>query len=227
MSRRRGFTLVEVLIALALLSLLMLTLTSAVRGMGQTETRVDSRIEVIEDYRLATNLLRPLLTQVSGRTYRPLSADARNSVPFFQGNAQALHWIGVMPARYGAGGRHYLRLAVETVGDQPRWVLRYAPWTGAPTFDQWDSADALALTATPLSAHLQYRHAASGQWHTTWPPLAEDPGDARTRQQLHLPDAVRIDFDGPTPAWPPLLLAVRANYSSDPDAKRATFGGGG
>ena len=36
-----GFTLVEVLIALALLSLLMLVLVGAMRAMGQTEERVE------------------------------------------------------------------------------------------------------------------------------------------------------------------------------------------
>ena len=44
--RRRGFTLVEVLIALVLLSLLMLVLTSALRSMGQVEERVEQ--EAIE-----------------------------------------------------------------------------------------------------------------------------------------------------------------------------------
>ena len=49
--RRRpmgGFTLVEVLIAISLLSLLMLVLTGAMRALGQTEVRVEQRIDQAE-----------------------------------------------------------------------------------------------------------------------------------------------------------------------------------
>ena len=62
--RRRGFTLVEVLIALVLLSLLMLVLTSALRSMGQVEARVEQRIEAADDFRLATQLLGEVLGPV-------------------------------------------------------------------------------------------------------------------------------------------------------------------
>lgn len=224
--RPRGFTLMEVLIALTLLSLLMLTLTSAVRGMGQTETRVESRIESMEDYRLINELLRQVLGQVSGQTFRPMLADAASATAFFDGNAQALQWIGVMPARYGTGGRHYLRLAVEPLGGQARWVLRYAPWNGAPVFDQWDAASVQPLSQQPLAVSLQYRRPDTRQWLPAWPPAPPGPGERVQRPPL-LPDAVRIDFDGPAPAWPPMFLAVRANYISDAGVGRATFGGGG
>ena len=59
------------------------------------------------------------------------------------GSAGELSWIGVMPARYGLGGRHYLRLAVEPgEGGSGQLVLRYAPWTGAPGFSAWPQAQA-------------------------------------------------------------------------------------
>lgn len=221
---QQGFTLMEVLVALALLSLLMLTLTGAMRSMGQTETRVEARIAADEDYRLAHALLRQTLGHVSGRAFYPAQTDASGGVAFFMGDAAELRWIGVMPARYGTGGRHYLRLAVEPVDGQPRWVLRYAPWNGAPMFEQWASASAQALTATGLRASLAYRDPRSGQWLSAWPPAdaAQRPPGLRAL----LPDAVRIDFDGPAPAWPPMLLAVGANYATDPSAARASFGGG-
>ena len=53
----RGFTLIEVLIALTLLSLLMLALTGAMRAMGQTSERVEQRIEAEDDYRIAQAFL--------------------------------------------------------------------------------------------------------------------------------------------------------------------------
>ena len=145
MTRLRGFTLVEVLIALVLLSLLMLALTGALRAMGQTEERVEQRIAVADDYRAAVHFLGDVLGQVSARRFATQQADAPSQTPFFQAAPDALAWIGVMPARHGLGGRHYMRLGVEPGPNGGQLVLRYAPWTGAPTFSAWDQAAAQIL----------------------------------------------------------------------------------
>ena len=65
--RNRGFTLVEILIALSLLSLLMLILTGAMRSMGQTEERVEARAAASEDYRTAVYFLQEIIGRVSAR----------------------------------------------------------------------------------------------------------------------------------------------------------------
>ena len=71
-----GFTLVEVLIALSLLSLLMLVLTSAMRSLGQTEERIEQRVEVADNYRTAVNFLQDALGRVSARRFRSTAAGA-------------------------------------------------------------------------------------------------------------------------------------------------------
>ncbi|MDR0274983.1 MAG: prepilin-type N-terminal cleavage/methylation domain-containing protein [Burkholderiaceae bacterium] len=219
----QGFTLVEVLVALSLLALLMLVLTSALGSVGQTETRVEERIEAAEDYRLSLQFLRGVFGQVSARPMRMLNADLPPNTPFFMGDAAAVQWIGVLPARFGAGGRSYLRLAVEPLGDRPRWVLRYAPWNGAPAFDQWGAAAVQPLAEASLQPQLSYRHPLTGAWLAAWPP-APDP---RLPTAPLLPDAVRIAFAPPGAAWPPMLLPVTANYTGDPAATSGSFGGGG
>ena len=222
--RRLGFTLIEVLIALSLLSILMVVLTGAMRAMGQTEERVDQRIAQAEDYRLAWQFLNGAFDQVSARRVRVLQAALPPEMPFFLGDAGAVQWIGIMPARFGVGGRHYLRLAVETVDGQSRWVLRYAPWNGAATFDQWGAAAAQPLASATVQPRLSYRHPASGAWLPAWPPTQVDPLTV-SRTPL-LPDAVRIDFGAADAPWPPMVLPVSANFISDPSAVRSTFGGG-
>ena len=68
-----GFTLVEVLIALALLSLLMLVLVGAMRAMGQTEERVEQRI----DQRLVDMELPAGSAHPAGRTADDVAKTAR------------------------------------------------------------------------------------------------------------------------------------------------------
>jgi general secretion pathway protein J len=206
-----------VLIALVLLSLLMLALTGAVSSMGQTEERVDARVTASDDYRLATDWLRDTLGLVSQRLYINNQAGAPPQIPFFDGGSDHVAWIGVLPARFDVGGRHYLRLAVES----DALVLRYAPWTGAPTFSDWGSAQSLTL-ATPVSGlALRYQDPATGNWSGTWPP----PGlPVQTPPSLLLPSAVRIDLDGANPPWPMLVVAVRAAQPCS--GSLAQFGGG-
>ena len=223
--RARGFTLVEVLIALALLSLLMLVLSGALRAMGQTEERVEQRVAAADDYRAAVQLLNDVLGRVSARRYASLQAGTPQQQPFFQAAPDTLAWIGVMPARYGLGGRHYLRLAVEPGPDgDGQLVLRYAPWSGAPTFDAWPQAQARVLAAPVQSLALRYQEPASGGWGPVWPP----PGlPVNALPPSLLPSAVALQVDGAAPAWPPLVVAVRATRISDPSSRSgASFGGG-
>ena len=219
-----GFTLVEVLIALALLSLLMLVLSGALRAMGQTEERVEQRVAAADDYRAAVQLLNDVLGRVSARRFSSLQAGTPQQQPFFQAAPDALAWIGVMPARYGLGGRHYLRLAVEPGPDgDGQLVLRYAPWSGAPTFDAWPQAQAQVLAAPLPSLALRYQEPASGGWSPVWPP----PGvPLNTLPSTLLPGAVALQIDGAQPAWPPLVVPLRATRTSDPSAQGGSFGGG-
>ena len=221
--RARGFTLVEVLIALALLSLLMLVLSGALRAMGQTEERVEQRVAAADDYRAAVQLLNDVLGRVSARRYASLQAGTPQQQPFFQAAPDTLAWIGVMPARYGLGGRHYLRLAVEPGPDgDGQLVLRYAPWSGAPTFDAWPQAQAQVLAAPVQSLALRYQEPASGGWSPVWPP----PGvPASALPPTLLPSAVELQIQGPQPPWPPLVIGLIATRTSDPSATGGTFGG--
>jgi general secretion pathway protein J len=129
-------------------------------------------------------------------------------MPFFEARPESLAWIGILPARYGAGGRHYMRLAVES----GQLVLRFAPWTGAPVFTAWDQAAAQSLAAPVSTLTLRYQDPASGQWSPVWPP------PDMPRNQLPpslLPSAVALEVDGPQPPWPPLVAAVAPIGVSD------------
>jgi general secretion pathway protein J len=214
---RSGFTLVEMLISLVLLSLLMLALANAVSGMGQTEDRVETHVAASDDYNLATDWLRDTLGLVSARLYTNNQGGMPAQIPFFDGAGDHVAWIGVLPARFDAGGRYYLRLAVES----DALVLRYAPWTGAATFSNWGAAQSLTLAAPVSSLTLHYQDPTSGNWSAVWPP----PGlPIQTLPNALLPSAVRIDVDGADPSWPLLVVAVRAAQSCF--GRVATFGVG-
>ena len=53
-----GFTLVEMLVALTLMSLVMLGMASAIRTMAQTEERIDVRVDRADEMRVASGFIR-------------------------------------------------------------------------------------------------------------------------------------------------------------------------
>ena len=102
-----------------------------------------------------------------------------------------------MPARFGVGGRHYLRLSQE--GQQ--LVLRYAPWNGAPTFTDWGSAGA-QVVAEPVDAFdLRYMEPQNLSWLPAWPPQDLPQG-------VVLPSAIEATIHGASPPWPPMVVPV-------------------
>ena len=54
----RGFTLVEILVAMSLLAVVMAATLSAMRTMAQTEVRVDERLQRIDQMRVVNGFLR-------------------------------------------------------------------------------------------------------------------------------------------------------------------------
>lgn len=200
----RGFTLVELLVTMALLSLLMLGMASALRTMAQTEERVDARLANADEFRIATGFLRSIVERISARK-NPTPITQGASPYMFMGTPTALSWVGIMPARYGAGGRNFFHLAVETVQDTPALVIRFLPWTDSTEFPDWGQAESRVLVHGVTSFVLAYEDAWQTEplWVNTW---------ERTDS---LPDRVRIELQTDTGPWPLWVAAMRSLPASE------------
>lgn len=172
LSKRRGFTLVEVLVATALLSLVMLGLLTAMRSFAQSETRIDERIRIDDDLRVSERFLRSVMASVSPRP-RVTQAGAPKEVDF-EGRADSMRWIGVMPARHGAGGlyRFHLYARPATAEEPAALVLEFHPYVAG--FES--PLDAGAVQARPMangiggiSIRYQDDLASGEQWLAEWP----------------------------------------------------------
>lgn len=209
-----GFTLVEILVVLALLSTVMLALGSALRTMAQTEQRVDERLARADEMRVATGFLKTVLGRVSLRRIAPPGPPG-SPMHLFAAAPDSVAWVGIMPARHGVGGRHYFRLAVEPVDGRPSLVLRFAPVTERPDFPDWASAEARALVHDVSALALRYEDAAvqPAVWSAQWAPLERMP--ARVALQLTARGTV----------WPEMVIALRPLPSSEAGIGGFVIGG--
>ena len=202
--RMAGFTLVEILVVITLMSMVMLALGAAMRTIAQTEERVDLRLQRADEMRVATGFLSSTLGRISARkTLEPVEANA--SPYLFAGSRDSMMWIGVMPARYGAGGRYFFRLAMESPAGKPALVIRFAPWNAAAGFPAWGTADSRVLVANAAALSLEYADddGSALNWLPQWPYPQRLPGRARI--------AVRT-ADGD---WPFLVVPMRQLPAGD------------
>lgn len=195
LSRNRGFTLVEVVVAMALLSLVMLVLGSSIRSMGASAQRIDSRTAATDEMRVAATFLREIFGRSEAQRVEPPGTGL-----LFAGASDTVSWIGVMPPRFGAGGRFFFRLKVETVSDgSSGLVLRFQPWRwDQKALPDWSQGDSRVLLRNVDTFVLAYGgEGMELNWLQAW------PAESRT-----LPPRVRMLLAVAGSPWPPLVFAV-------------------
>lgn len=207
--RVSGFTLVEILVAVTLLSMIMLAMNGALRTIGQTESRVDQRLTRTDDMRWTVQLLQHILGRVSGQLDQPQQVGQGLSTVRFRASADHIEWVGIMPARPGVGGRYFFRLQLEVVADNSRQlVLRFVPWSPGVQAPDWGSATSRILGGriTQFSVQAQglpprgLMGVPAGWpqgWVDGWPPTDV------------LPDRIRLVLVDAQGAWPDIVIPVR------------------
>jgi general secretion pathway protein J len=196
---RRGFTLIELLVATALLSLLLMGLLTAMRSFARSEGRIDERVRIDEDLRVTDGFLRGILATVSPRP-RPQVAGSRRQIDF-SGTADELRWVGVMPARHGAGGlyRFHLYLRPSTMAEPSALMLDFAPYIPGIDGPLDPSAVQSRVMVSPVGG-VQFRYQddlkSDEQWHDAWP------------HDDKLPRRIAMNLVGMTRPWPEMVVGV-------------------
>jgi general secretion pathway protein J len=220
---QRGFTLLELLVVMTLLSLIMTGLVSAMRTMGQTERKIDARLEQLDNLRTARAFLQQTLARVSAMPLDANGATGKTVIPFIA-TADSLTWVGILPARANLGGRYFFRLAIESVDDKPALVIRFAPWRPDLIFTDWEQAESRILFhgIQQLKVQAQGLPKVAQDAAPTWPigwqdgwPIVDAP-----------PEQVRLTLADAQGAWPEWIFALKVLPQGDSTYSRVAVGGG-
>lgn len=114
-------TLIELLIAMALLGLILLVLFSGMRLGTRSWDSADSYAENLGLARVLERFLRAEMSQVMPYRWKMTGQVA------FSGERQSMKFVAPLPSRLGNNGDSMISLDIEKSGDGSRMVWRYGP----------------------------------------------------------------------------------------------------
>lgn len=198
----RGFTLLELLVALALLALMSSLLYGTLSLSANSWDRGEAKAQQASDMRLTEEFLRQALT-----AQHPLRLHKVQEQPlYFQGARDSLAFAGVLPGRAG-GGIYYFKLAVTSAADSKSklTLARLIPDYAATALPDFSDAEASVLAEGIAELRLSYfgRDADANVASTpTWRDQWDDPQS--------LPLIIRVDVKPAVGApWPSLIVEPR------------------
>ncbi len=202
MNWQRGFTLLEVLIALTLLSMIMVATTAALRGFGNTKTAVTEVTNRIDEIRVVSGFLRKSLGGAmppqQNATTTPTFGQPELSPAYFWGNSSELVWVAPLVAGADLGGAFFMQLSHRDDSLELRWH-RYR--ASGMTFN-WEQLVPRVLLEGVEEFAVAYRADYGGEWLGEWP---ESPG---------IPVAVRLTIKARNKYWPELVVRLDAGELS-------------
>ncbi len=211
---QQGLTLIELVVALALLSIIMLGLVQAMRSIGQTETRIDSKLSRQDQIRVTHSFLQGVLGRMDAtRHQRPDGNKA--SAMLLEHNIDSIEWVGVMPARPATAGRYYMRLSAEVLEDGKQGlVFRYAPLSSEVAFPAWPQTSSQVLLSglAELQIRAQGLPRELGNLRSEWPQDFQD----RWHAPLEPPQRISIAIRDAQGSWPLMVLNVLPTLTSTP-----------
>lgn len=172
--RAGGFTLVEVVIALSLVSLVMLGLIGAMRTFGDSATRLEARSLTMDELRIVPPFLDGIFARAVLRGMT--SSTATEPVGMFKGGGDAAEWLGVMPGRHGMGGLSHMRLALVDIYNERALALSVRPFVGDDVVPDWAAAEPEVVINRVRTFRLRYLPAEGGEWLEAWDNPASLPG---------------------------------------------------
>jgi len=200
--RERGFTLVELTIALVLLALLAAVLGGALNLASTSLDRGEAKVEDTSGMRLTQAFLRANL-----ESQHPLRMRKIVELPLlFAGEREELRYTAQLPPRVAGGGIWLYRLALARNDARSPLVLeRVMPDLNAASQPELNEPERSVLAQDIAELKLGYfgRDAgANDAMEPTWRDRWEDP------QQLPILIRVLVQPER-GPAWPPLVAAPR------------------
>jgi general secretion pathway protein J len=193
---QRGFTLLEVMIALTILSMIMVATIAALRGFGNTKAAVTQVTNRLDEVRVVSGFLRNSLAsamplprdETAGATF----GQTQLSGTYFSGSSSALVWVAPLVAGADLGWAFVMQLSYvdETV------ELRWHPYRASEEETNWVEVEPRVLLEEVEEFAIGYLANYGGEWLEEWPESSANPA------------ALRLNIKSRNKYWPELVVRL-------------------
>ncbi|WP_279249275.1 PulJ/GspJ family protein [Candidatus Marimicrobium litorale] len=197
-ARERGFTLVEVMVAMTVLSLILLGTMSAMRTLANTQSTLELKTRRIEQVRSVSTFLRDLVESAIG------SAGNVNEVNTGGGPLDSSHFLAGedfiefdTSVMFGEnyGGKHRVRIGREGAALVFRWLQLPTPGLSDV---EWSTQPSRVLVPQLESLTIATRNEFADDWITS-----------RAASDRSVPVLVRLNMTAAGQYWPDLIMRAR------------------
>ena len=193
--QQRGFTLVEVMVALTILTMVLLGTVTGMRTLGNTQASIERATSRVDEVRTVSGFLRDLMESavVGGKGGLTLGGGGLASTYFRLGEG-FLEWKTNLLFGEAYGGVHIIRVAQE--GEQ--LVLRWRePDQLRPDEYNWEAAPSRPLVENVEVFSIAVREDFREDWKDRW------------EESAIAPALVRLQIKSSDRYWPDLIMQVQ------------------
>lgn len=198
MGKLRGFTLVEMVVALTILSLIVLATITGMRTLAKTQQVLKQRTTQVARMRAVEGFVRKSIEQLQTVGYS--SGAGTPTIIYFQGASHELVWAAPAPIPGVNGGLWAMRL---TRNDDHQLMLQVREDISLTSWGE-DTSISHVLAEDVEMFDITYRAFGTSDWRLEWPLDNPDGVPAYIKIQLKVGDRY----------WPELIVAITGWHNS-------------
>lgn len=196
MSRAKGFTLIEVMVALTLLSLIMVATIAALRTFGNTKVTLERVTNRVDEIRVVSGFLRntvgaamPVMRE--GAIDDTLE-DTAGFGTYFWGDSTHLVWVSPLVAGTSLGGTFVMQMTYR----DDKLEIQWHPYVSSVEALHWGDVESRVLLDDVDEFELAYLSAFGDEWVDEWAGIGANPV------------AVRMNIKSHGKYWPELVMRL-------------------
>ena len=208
-TKQLGFSLMEVIIVMTMLSLIMVMVYSGVNTSRKMAHKGIQRIDASNEVRVVQNLIRRQISRILPMAFK----EEDNSFVIFEGDADHIMYVSPMPGYLGKGGPHVQ--LIEIVNAKGGKILQFSHWLLNDSLEEGDFDDSeqepVVLLENIKDAQFSFmkldEEGEPGDWENDW----EEPENTPLMVQLEVDMGDKALMSFPTMEIALMLDATATN----------------
>ena len=193
--KSRGFTLLEVMLAMTLLSIMVVLLFTTLAICAESWNKGENKIAQVNEKAVVYRFFKRHLPAI-----KPLWDDFSNDerVFSFQGQSDNFQFVSVFPASSGRKGLHIFEVALDKAEKTTIKVLLKPFYPSAEQGQQWQEETVILLENVAEFELSYFDKKKTGSWQANW------------QDKKYLPELIKINIvQSDESYWPEMIFALK------------------